>query len=237
MAAHWAQAEVHVFVSDTNGTAWIHYQCNAGEVVRAFALDVSVDRGEIVGVSNFFRGPGTSSATGYGIFPASFRDQFHDSAGTNINWASAAYTPVANPQDYPADTLPGLGSTGVTLEFGGLWDLAAPAATPAATGTLCSLRLSESAIVSERNNGIRGGIVSAVQGQQILASFSSAPVGPIVTSVASQADSVTIRFNGGELQESQNVTGPWADTGDSSGNRTEPLSPNQPRFYRVRATY
>src|SRR5579859_3681003 len=111
-------AAVHVNVVDTNGVAWIEYRCDAGEVVRAFALDVSVDRGEIIGVSNFFSGVSTSVAQGYGIFPASFRDHVTVTSGTNANWSAPGYSPVAVPADAPAGTLPGLGSSGVTLEFG-----------------------------------------------------------------------------------------------------------------------
>ena len=49
-------ASVHVFVQDVNGAAWLKYQCTAGEVVRAFALDVTVDQGVIFGVSDFLVG-------------------------------------------------------------------------------------------------------------------------------------------------------------------------------------
>src|SRR5579859_3818756 len=116
------RAEVRVFVQDSNSLALIKYECTGGELVRAFALDVSVDQGQIIGISNFLRGPSTAGATGYGIFPASFRDHLAAGAGTNVNWAASDYTPLAVPADAPADTLPGLNSSGVTLEFAGLWD-------------------------------------------------------------------------------------------------------------------
>ena len=103
-----ARAEVRVFVQNSNGVACVMYQCTAGEVVRAFALDVSVDRGQIIGISNFFRGESRAGATGYGIFPASFRDRITVGAGTNINWNVSGYTPLAVVGDRPADTLPGL---------------------------------------------------------------------------------------------------------------------------------
>ena len=234
LVAFCARAEVHVFVRDTNGVAWVNYECTSGEIVRAFSLNITADRGQILGVSDFFRGPGTAAATGYGIFPTSFRDQFQGISGTNVNWAAAGYTPLANPLDYPADTLPGLNSGGITLELGGLWDPVAPAATPAAAGTLCALHLSEPAVLSITTNSIRGGIVGAIPGQAIVASFSSAPVGPLVVSVAPAGGNVTIQYNGGELQTAPNVNGPWTGTGDVSGTHTEPLSPSQTRFYRVR---
>ena len=117
---HPADAAVRVFVTSTNGFANLNYQCTAGEVVRAFALDVTVDRGQILGVTNFSRGLSTPSAPGYGIFPASFRDNITVASGTNANWTTNLYSPLAVVADNPSGTLPGLGSSGVTLEFGAL---------------------------------------------------------------------------------------------------------------------
>ena len=57
-----ASASVRVFVEDLNGKAWIKYQCTGGETVRTFALDVTVDKGRIIGVTNFLRGPGTAAS-------------------------------------------------------------------------------------------------------------------------------------------------------------------------------
>src|SRR5215472_12691178 len=95
LASFSAQGTVRVFVQGTNGLANINYQCTAGEVVRAFALDVTVDSGQIIGVTNYFRGPSTATAQGYGIFPASFRDSVTVSSGTNANWSIPQYTPLA----------------------------------------------------------------------------------------------------------------------------------------------
>jgi len=39
------QATMNVFAEAWDGQAWIRYECTAGEVVRAFALDISVDQG------------------------------------------------------------------------------------------------------------------------------------------------------------------------------------------------
>ena len=171
-----AKGEVRVFVEATNGLALVKYECTAGEVVRAFALDVSVDRGAIVTISGFFRGIGSVSATGYGIFPASLRDHLQGNS-TTMDWGAADYTPLASPADFPKDTLPGLGSKGVTLEFGGLWDPTAFSAIPRATGTLCSLKLSRPAKVSVSANKSRGGVVSAISGAALHTSFAGCPVG------------------------------------------------------------
>ena len=51
-----------MFVQGTNGLANINYQCTAGETVRSFALDVSVDRGVILAVTNFFRASSAAPA-------------------------------------------------------------------------------------------------------------------------------------------------------------------------------
>lgn len=114
-----AFAEVRVFVQSSNAVARVNYECTAGEVVRAFALDVSVDTGQIIGISDYFRGLSTVENQGYGIFPASFRDNITVDPWNNINWNASEYTPLAVMADNPVDTLAGLNSSGVTLELGG----------------------------------------------------------------------------------------------------------------------
>jgi len=229
------RAEVRVFIQDSNGVALVKYECTAGEIVRAFALNVSVNQGQIVGVSDFFRGPGNVESTGYGIFPASFRDHLA-AEGTNIDWTSSDYTPLAVVADSPGDTLPGLNSTGVTLEFGGLWDLNAPTAVPGPTGTLCSLQLSQPARVSVAANLSRAGVVSAFANTAIAPVFMSALVGnPTLTSATLQNGQMTILFQGGQLQTAPSINGPWTDTGDVSGDHVENVGASPTRFYRVRS--
>jgi len=229
------RGEVRVFVEDINGVAWIQYECTAGEVVRAFALDVSVDLGQILGISDFFRGESKAGSTGYGIFPAAFRDHIDVSAGTNIDWNVGGYTPLAAVNDAPDDTLPGLNSSGVTLEFGGLWDPTVPAAIPATTGTLCAMHLSEPATVSLAPNFTRGGVVGAFSDSPITPVFLGAVVGPTVTSVTVEQGVLTVLFKDGELQSAPSVGGPWTDTGNTSGQYTESLGTQPTRFFRVRA--
>lgn len=231
----WAQAEVRMSVQDTNGVAWITYQCTAGEVVRAFALDVSVDKGQIVGIFGFLRGLSKPGTTGYGIFPASFRDQITVDSGTNIDWSPSGYTPLADVSDSPGNTLPGLNSPGVTLELGGLWDPTIPAAIPGPVGTLCALQLSQPANVSVAANAIRGGVVSAFPGTIIQPVFIGGPVGPLINSATLQNGVMTVLFSGGELQTAAAADGPWIDTGNRSGQYIDPLGTNQAKFYRVRS--
>ena len=229
------RAEVRVFLQDSNGVALVKYECTAGEVVRAFALDISVDRGQIVSVFGFFRGDSRVGNTGYGIFPRALRDYVFVNGNTNLDWESIDYTPLASVQDRPADTLPGLNSPGVTLELGGLWDPNTAEAIPAATGTLCALGLSQSANVSVGPNLSRGGVVSAFPESVLHPVFSGAFVGPSILSATLQYGFMTVLFSGGELQTASSVAGPWTDTGNFSGSYTESVETNRFRFYRVRA--
>jgi len=228
-----ARGNVRVFVAGTNGLANINYECTAGEVVRAFGLDVTVDGGQIIGVTNFFRGPSTASAQGYGIFPASFRDQVTVSSGTNADWNASGYSPVAVVADKPVGTLPGLNSSGVTLEFGALWDPAVRAASPPSRGTLCALQISQTANVTVAANLSRGGIIAAPPDVTLTTQFTGALVGPAITSARLVTGVMTILFQGGELESAPAVDGPWTGTGNTSGTYTETLGAALARFYRV----
>jgi hypothetical protein len=228
-----AEATVRVFVGQTNGLATINYQCTAGEVVRAFALDVTVDRGVITGVTNFFRGLSTPPARGYGVFPASFRDQVTVSSGTNADWNATGYTPLAVPADNPAGTLPGLNSAGVTLELGTIWDPTLAAAAPPGSGTLCALRLSQAANVTVAPNATRGGILAAPLDIPITTAFAGALVGPAILGTTLANGSLSITFQGGELETAPTVNGPWTGTGITGGSYTESVGSAPAKFYRV----
>jgi hypothetical protein len=232
-----ARAEVKLIVQEENRAASIKYECTGGEVVRAFALNVSVDRGRIVGVSNYFRGESTLTAQGYGIFPAAFRDCITVGNGTNIDWEVPGYTPLAVVGDRPADTLPGLNSSGVTLEFGGLWDPAVPGAVPPATGTLCNLQLSQAANVSVAANLSRGGIIPSSSDITITPAFTGAfvdPAFPAITGLTLTNGVITIHFIGGELIRAEALGGAWVGTGNTNGVHTESVKQGGSAFYRVR---
>jgi hypothetical protein len=157
-----ANAAIKITVEDVNGLAAIQYECTEGEVVRAFALDVKVDTGTIDGISGFFVGECTLEKQGYGIFPASFRDNIEiDDTGEVVSWDVEGYNPLAKVDDCPEGTLAGLGTDGVTLELGGLWAVDDPALVPASKGTLCLLQISEAANVTVTPNVCRRGIVLA----------------------------------------------------------------------------
>ncbi len=227
------RADVRVFIQATNGLAYINYECTAGEVVRAFALDVTVDRGQILGITSYFRGLSTATAQGYGIFPASFRDHIAVSSGTNANWNASGYSPLAVAADNPDGTLPGLNSSGVTLELGAIWDPTIAAAIPPASGTLCALQISETGNVNLAANLSRGGIVAAPRDVLITPQFAGALVGPAVTKATLANGVMTILFQDGELESAPTLAGPWTGTGNTSGTYAETLGTTTAKFYRV----
>jgi len=235
LLASSAQANVRVFVQDTNGVAWLKYQCTAGEVVRAFALDVTVDQGIIFGISGYLVGVSKPGAQGYGIFPASFRDHATVNSGTNVTYDLSQYSPAAVVADYPSDTQPGLNSSGITLEFGALWDPNAPGAVPSASGTLCALHLSHAANVSVRANVSRGGVIASPADFVLAPTFNGAFVDAnavILTSTVTNGI-LYLTFKGGELETAPSLSGPWTGTGNVSGNYSESVAALGAKFYRV----
>ena len=237
LSGTWARGEVRVFVQEVGGAEGITYECTGGEVIRAFGLDVRVDRGRITGISNYFKGESTPAAQGYGIFPAAFRDQFTGDTGTNIDWDVPGYTPLAVVSDRPTDTLPGLNSSGVTLEFGGLWDPTVPAAFPPAAGRLCVLQLSQAANVSIAPNLSRGGVVPASSDITMTPVFTGGfidPAFPAITGYILTNGSITISFVGGELVSATTLGSGWVGTGQTNGVYMETVGQGGARFYRVR---
>lgn len=229
-----ADGAIRVYVQDQGGWAWLRYACTGGEVVRGFAVNVTLDRGVIVGVTNFFVGPSRVGATGYGIFPASFRDTIVLQGGIVPDWSSPGYSPVAVAGDLASDTLPGLGSPGVTLEFAALWDPQQPLAIPAASGVLCALIPSQPAQFSVTANPGRGGVVVVNSDVDPVPVFSGGAVGPLITSSVVSSGTLYVTFHGGEMQTGPSIDGPWTDTGNISGAYSESTS-HIPfaRFYRV----
>lgn len=233
-----AEAGVRVYIEVSNNLAWVKYECTAGEVVRSFALDVSVDRGTITGISNYFVGPNSATARGYGIFPAAFRDHITVSSGTSANWSVSGYNPVASVADAPADTLPGLGTSGVTLELGALWDPALPAAAPAASGTLCALELSPETLAQGSSvriaaNASRGGVVASPDGNVVATTFVGTYVGPPRISIEMINGMAKVLFEGGELETALDLAGVWTATGNTSGTHSETPGPDKAKFFRV----
>jgi hypothetical protein len=153
-------ATVSIIVDNDAGKAAIKYS-TTGEKVRAFALDITVDKGTITAISDYIKGESNATQKGYGIFPANFGRYITVDAdsGEVTNWNVAEYTPVAASTDVGA--LGGLGTGGITIEMGALYyptNDSSPNAPPN-SGTLCKLTLSECAKVSVVLNAARGGVV------------------------------------------------------------------------------
>jgi hypothetical protein len=154
-----AWAAVQITVVPDGKTATIKYATD--KKVRAFALDITVDKGVIEKISGFIRGESTKEEPGYGIFPANFARSIvvNSDTGQVATWDVNDYTPVAHATDPCA--LGGLGTKGITIEMGALYyptDDSSPNAPPN-QGTLFMLTLSETAKLTIKANEIRGGVV------------------------------------------------------------------------------
>jgi hypothetical protein len=176
MLAAPAWADITITVEDNGDlTASIGY--DGTELARAFALDVTVDAGTITDVGGFVVGDDNG---GYGIFPANFARYIVVDATTGevSDWTAAGYTPVAEAGDPGA--LGGLGTSGVTLEMGSLYDTQAPPLT----GTLCVLTVSEACNMDVALNATRGNVVleDASEATVVLPGLTAiGPTGPVYT--------------------------------------------------------
>lgn len=196
-------AAVRIIVEPDGNTAAIKYETD-GEKVRAFALDITVDAGTIVGISDFIRGESTAEKPGYGIFPANFSRYITVDADTGevAAWDIDDYTPVADPCDPGA--LGGLGTDGITIEMGALYYPAndnSPNA-PGDSGTLCRLTLSTTANVTVSLNEIRGGVV-----------LTDPDVAATVDLIQASALTVTTASNGDLLASSHPDYAEWVAVG------------------------
>ena len=150
----WATVTISV-VKGTGDLVDINYLVEGeAEPVRAFALDVTVSGAAVItAVSNYDTGDDNG---GYGIFPANFSRYItvaQDGTVAGDQWTNADYTPVADGGDPGA--LGGLGTNGVTLELGALYEDNGPGNS----GTLCSLAVSECCDMGLALNAMRGNVV------------------------------------------------------------------------------
>jgi hypothetical protein len=152
IAAAPALAEVAITAADEgDGVVAISYTSDVN--VSAFALDITVTDGNIISISDYNVGECTESVKGYGIFPGNFK-RYIDAG--NPNWSDTNYTPVGAVSDYPGDTQPGLGSNGITIELGALYE---DGNQPALSGTLCKVKVSKNCTLCVAANVIRGKVV------------------------------------------------------------------------------
>lgn len=153
-----AWATVNITVTDLgDGVAEISYDATSEtQLVRAFALDITVDAGNIVEVNDFKTGVSVADDDGFGIFPANFSRYITVNAQGDVdNWGVAGYTPVADEADPGAAG--GLGGPAITIEMGSLYD--GDANKPPKSGVLCTLKVDTSCNMSVTTNAMRGNIV------------------------------------------------------------------------------
>ena len=151
-----AWATVTITATDLgDGVVNISYDAESeAELVRAFALDITVTDGNIVDVNDFAIGDDNG---GYGIFPGNFSRHItvNSTTGDVDDWGAAGYTPVADGADPGAQG--GLGTPGVTIEMGALYDAVENA--PGKSGVLCTITVSDDCTVELALNGMRGNVV------------------------------------------------------------------------------
>jgi hypothetical protein len=147
----WAGVTI-TFNWTSNTECEIGYETD-GEIVRAFALDVTATDGNVVDVNEFVVGDDNN---GYGIFPKNFSRYItvNTQTGEVDDWDMAGYSPVAEAGDIGA--LGGLDTDGVTLEMGALYDTN----QPGTTGKLCKVVVTDgTSEICVTGNAIRGNVV------------------------------------------------------------------------------
>ncbi len=132
---------------------YITYVNIGGPNVRAFALDIWVDDGNILAIEDYNVGECIGDPNcGYGIFMGTIVID-----GTGV--VTDDGTPVAELVDLPGDTLPGLDSNGVTTEMGSLYELGVVPGPPQ-SGTMYKVRVGKlPSNLCIRTNVSRAGIV------------------------------------------------------------------------------
>ena len=141
-----ATATVVVTCQDLGGgVAEFSYDAS-GETgnVGGFALDVTVGNGATIeSIFDYKTGVSTAADPGYGIF------------------GFGRSTPVADP--ISLGTLPGLGTYGITIEMGAIYNLAFPEDAPLVSDTLFKIAIdwnnATAVNVNIALNAVRGGIV------------------------------------------------------------------------------
>jgi len=185
-APAWAVVTITLTDLGNNEIAIGYDATSEAELVRAFALDVNVAGGTIVDINDYAVGDDNH---GYGIFPGNFSLYITVQAnGTVTNWDDPNYTPVA-PSDDPG-ALGGLGTDGITIEMGSLYDGNAPAKS----GVLCTVTVSEGTTsLCVNGNAIRGNIVmeSAAEKVPLQACINIGPADCFPSTFATYADWVT----------------------------------------------
>jgi hypothetical protein len=150
-----AMATVTIDAVDQGGTVDITYAVSDANLVRALALDITVDGSVVItGVTATIEGESTAAAPGYGIFPGSIE--------IDVNVASPTYGEVISygsplaPAGDPgaAGDVPG---TAITVELGSVY--VGDANSPGTSGIALSISYTGTGTLTITENAIRGGIV------------------------------------------------------------------------------
>lgn len=193
--------------SEGDGVVYIEYSSDDAVLVRAFALDITVDAGTITNIGNFKIGDDNS---GYGIFPANFSRYIvvDPSTGEVSDWSANGYTPVADGNDPGA--LGGLGTSGITIEMGSLYENN----PPGKQGILCTVTCSQSCNLSITPNATRGNVVLEDATEATLNLIGATNV-PITVTGASQAPPVAANIMAARINPI--YTGPHPDQWEAVG--------------------
>jgi len=140
-------------VDQGGGVVAINYAVSDANLVRAFALDISVTGGAkimtLVAASYKTNGASTAASKGYGIYPGTI--DINSTTGV-VNAYGTPVAPAADPGAAGA-----LGSAAITLELGSVYK--GDANKPATSGTLCKLTVDKTTTICAVLNATRGGIV------------------------------------------------------------------------------
>ena len=162
----WATVTIEATADAGNPRKFvISYTSDETELIRAFALNIVATDGNVIDVNDYAVGDDNG---GFGIFPGTFAAAnvlVNPTTGEVDNWAVDGYSPVAPAGDPDAEG--GIGTPGVTIEMGSLYDTAAPGNS----GILCSVTFDDDATeFCITANAIRGNVVleSAAEVQSLV---------------------------------------------------------------------
>ena len=171
----WATVTIEATADAGNARKFfISYDSDEAELVRAFALNIVATDGNVIDVNDYAVGDDNG---GFGIFPGTFAAAnvlVNPTTGEVDNWAVDGYSPVAPAGDPDAEG--GIGTPGVTIEMGSLYDTAAPGNS----GILCSVTFDDDATeFCITANAIRGNVVleSAAEVTSLVLPVCPIPIG------------------------------------------------------------
>jgi hypothetical protein len=159
LAASASEGTVSLTMSSWGDEITIHYDAG-GEpnLVRAFALNISADNDtNIVAILDDAENAAYYQWQPYNIYPGQVVIEVNATSGKAeiVDQGS----PAADPCEYPGTgTLPGLGTDGITIEMGSLYEKGEES-PPAAAGNLVTFVVNNDCNITVTVNTARGGVV------------------------------------------------------------------------------